>query len=52
MRTIPVADDGLETGDMVVLGISEDTGFEPVRQFSQNINDGNYGRRYFAPVSI
>ena len=30
-RTIPVADHGLETCDMVVPSMSKDTGFKPIR---------------------
>jgi hypothetical protein len=31
MRTIPITNYGLETGDMVVPGMSKNTGFEPIR---------------------
>lgn len=52
MRIIPVADHGLETGDMVIQGMSEDLGIEPIRQFSQNTDDGNNRQRHFGRVAV
>ena len=50
--SVPIADYGLETGDMVVLSMCEDPCFEPVCQFLQDSNDEHNGRRHIGDVTV